>query len=273
MRYEVFLSLSDLLIGLYGYFYTVIRIVLLGNGNVAFHLHRALLAASGVELVQLVARREDAYSDFEQGIPRGILGGTLKDADVYLIAVADNAIEAVSGHLRDMKGLVAHTSGALGPEALVGISRPGVLYPLQTFSRDRDVDFSEIPICLETGRPQDLPLLRSLSEAISTKVFELEARARRELHLAAVFINNFTNHMVCLGQALCQNQGLPADLLHPLLQETFRKLETLSAFQAQTGPARRRDRVTQQAHLSLLGDPLQRELYKIISESIQQTYD
>jgi hypothetical protein len=148
-----------------------------------------------------------------------------------------------------------------------------VLYPLQTFSRAGDVDFSEIPLCLETGQSQDLPLLRTLAESLSPKVFELKVAARRQLHLAAVFVNNFTNHMVFLGEALSREQGLPADLLHPLLQETFRKLETLNAFEAQTGPARRRDQVTQQAHLNMLTDPLQRELYKIISESIQQTYD
>lgn len=221
----------------------------------------------------MAARRGDAFSGFEPGIPRTVLGRPLLDADVYLIAVADNAIETVSKHLLEKTGIVVHTSGARGLEALRGVSRPGVLYPLQTFSRVRDLDFGEIPLCLETGRPEDLPLLRSLAESLSPKVFELDASARRQLHLAAVFVNNFTNHMVCLGEALCREQGLPDSLLHPLLQETFNKLETLSAYQAQTGPARRGDRVTQQAHLSLLTDPLRRELYEIISQSIQQSYD
>ena len=251
----------------------MIRIVLLGNGNVAYHLHRALLAASGIELVQMVARRDDAFSDFEPGTPRGLLGGPIADADVYLIAVADSAIEAVSGHLRDKTGLVAHTSGARDLEALRGISRQGVFYPLQTFSRERELDFREIPLCLEAGLPEDLHLLRALAESLSQNVFELEVTARRQLHLAAVFVNNFANHMVYLGETLCQKQGLPENMLRPLLRETFSKLETLNAFQSQTGPARRRDQVTQQAHMSLLKDSLQRELYQIISESIQQTYD
>jgi len=245
----------------------------MGSGNVAYHFHRALLAANGVELIQMVARRGDAFSGFEPGIPRGILGETVLEADVYLIAVSDSSIETVSGHLVGKTGLVAHTSGARGLEALRGITRPGVLYPLQTFSRERELDFGEIPLCLETGYPQDLPLLRSLAESLSPKVFEVAEPARKQLHLAAVFVNNFTNHMVYLGQALCREQGLGDGLLHPLLQETFSKLETLSAYQAQTGPARRRDQITQEAHLSLLRDSLQRELYKIISKSIQRTYD
>jgi predicted short-subunit dehydrogenase-like oxidoreductase (DUF2520 family) len=251
----------------------VIRIVLLGSGNVAFHLHRALRAASGVELVQMVARRSDAFSEFEPGVPRGILGGGIAQADVYLIAVADGAIEVVSEYLQDKEGLVVHTSGARGLEALRDISRPGVFYPLQTFSRERNLDFGEIPLCLETGRPEDLPLLRTLAGTLSSQVLELGLSARRQLHLAAVFVNNFSNHMVYLGESLCREQGLAEDLLHPLLRETFSKLKTLSAFQAQTGPARRGDRVTRETHLSLLRDALQRELYQLISESIHKTYD
>lgn len=251
----------------------MIRIVLLGSGNVAFHLHRALQEASGVELIQLVARRSDAFSDFEPGIPRGILGGSISEADVYLIAVADSAIEDVAGHLRDKAGLVVHTSGARDLEALRGISRAGVFYPLQTFSRERELDFGEIPLCLETGQPADLPLLRTLAESLSSQVLELDVAARRQLHLAAVFVNNFSNHMVYLGEALCRKQGLSENLLRPLLRETFSKLETLNAYQAQTGPARRGDQITRAAHLSLLEDSLRRELYQMISESIQQTYD
>ena len=239
----------------------------------AYHLHRALRAASGVQLVQMVARRSDAFSEFEPGVPRGILGGAISEADVYLIAVADSAIESAAEHLQDKQGLVVHTSGARGLEALRGVSRPGVFYPLQTFSRGRDLDFGEIPLCLETGRPEDLQLLRTLGGSLSSRVLELGLAARRQLHLAAVFTNNFSNHMVCLGESICREQGLPEDLLHPLLRETFSKLETLSAFQAQTGPARRGDGVTRDAHLSLLRDPLRRELYQLISESIQKTYD
>jgi predicted short-subunit dehydrogenase-like oxidoreductase (DUF2520 family) len=112
-----------------------------------------------------------------------------------------------------------------------------------------------------------------LAEKLSTQVHKLDWAGRRQLHLAAVFANNFSNHMAHLGQSLCRQAGLPEELLRPLLRETFSKLDALTAYESQTGPARRGDRETQQAHLNLLTDPLQRELYQKISESIQKTYD
>ena len=251
----------------------MIRIVLIGSGNVAFHLHRALAAASGVELIQMVARRPGVFRDFDPGIARAILDQPIAKADVYLLAVADGALEAVAARLRDQDGLVAHTSGARGLDALDGISRKGIFYPLQTFSRQRELDFADIPLCIETSLPEDLPLLRNLAESLSGRVVEMDEEKRRQLHLAAVFVNNFSNHMVCLGETLCREIGLPENILRPLLRETFSKLDILSAYQAQTGPARRGDTITQQAHLGQLKDSLQRELYQVISESIRQTYD
>ncbi len=236
-------------------------------------MHRALHRSEGIELKQVVARRIEALSDFEPQVPRGILGDPVAEADVYVIAVADGAIEEVAGQLHKGPGLVVHTSGARDLQALEGVSRPGVLYPLQTFSRGRELDFEEIPLCIESRHREDLPLLRSLANALSRQVVELDLSARRRLHLAAVFVNNFSNHMVYLGEALCREAAVPDRLLQPLLRETYAKLESLTAYQSQTGPARRRDRITQEAHLSQLKDSLQRQLYQIISESIQQTYD
>lgn len=251
----------------------MIRVVLIGSGNVAYHLHRALYRATGVELKQVVARRKDALSDFIPEVPQGSLGDDIAGADIYILAVADSAIESVASKIVGKPGLVVHTSGAREVQALKGILRGGVLYPLQTFSRERQLEFGEIPLCIETSQPEDLPLLRSLAQALSRKVVVLDLAARRQLHLAAVFVNNFSNHLVYLGEELCREHELPENLLRPLLGETYSKLEALSAYQSQTGPARRGDRITQEAHLKLLRDPLQRKLYQIISESIQRTYD
>ncbi|TNF71978.1 MAG: DUF2520 domain-containing protein [Bacteroidetes bacterium] len=251
----------------------MIRVVLLGSGNVAYHLHRALHRSKGIELKQVIARRKEALSDFVPPVPFGIPGGPVAEADIYMIAVADGAIEAVAGLLGGKAGLVVHTSGARDLQALKGVSRPGVFYPLQTFSRLRELDFEDIPLCIETGRPEDLPLLRSLANALSKQVVELDLASRRRLHLAAVFVNNFSNHMVYLGEALCREAELPENLLRPLLRETYSKLETLTAYQSQTGPARRGDQITQEAHLDQLKDSLRRQLYQMISESIHQTYD
>ena len=197
----------------------------------------------------------------------------MEQADICLMAISDGAIGPVARQLARQGALLVHTAGAMGLEALGNIPRPGVLYPLQTFSREREVDFRTVPLCIETGNRDDLFLLRSLAESLSQNVVEIPTAQRRYLHLAAVFINNFTNHMVYLGEAVCREQGLPEHLLRPLLRETLEKLETLPAFEAQTGPARRGDRKTQEAHLSLLQDSLRRDVYQKISESIHQAYD
>ena len=251
----------------------MIQVVLIGSGNLAFHLHKALLKAPGVLLKQVAARNPDALHDFDERVPRVSRDGERAEADIYLLAGSDSAIGPVASRLGERSALLAHTAGGLGLEALDGAHRAGVLYPLQTFSRDREVDFTGVPLCIEARCTSDLLVLRNLAEALSPLVREVSGEQRKHLHLAAVFINNFTNHMVYLGEAVCREQQLPAELLHPLLRETWAKLETLSPFDAQTGPARRGDLKTQQEHVSLLQNSLHREVYKKISESIQHSYE
>jgi predicted short-subunit dehydrogenase-like oxidoreductase (DUF2520 family) len=221
----------------------------------------------------MAARGPEKLKDFDQGVPKVSLEGRLAEADIYLMAISDSAIEEVASRLGDRNALIVHTAGGIGLEVFGGMDRAGVLYPLQTFSMHRELDFREIPLCIEARKTSDLNLLRSLAGALSRRVIALDTEQRKHLHLSAVFANNFTNHMVCLGEAICREAGLPKDLLHPLLRETWAKLETLSAYDAQTGPARRADHKTQQQHIALLKDRLHREVYKKISESIQHSYD
>ena len=251
----------------------MINVVLIGSGKVAYHLHKAMLGASGVALKQIIARSSQALLDFEASVPTADLNGTIQEADVYLLAVSDRAIAEVARQLPKQDALYVHTSGATDMEALGVHQRKGVLYPLQTFSKERPVDFHSVPLILEAGCDKDLSLLEDLSNALSNNVLKLTPAQRKQLHLAAVFANNFTNHMVALGEEICLNQGVQKELLRPLLRETWAKLETLSAAQAQTGPARRGDRRTLEAHLRWLNDPEKEELYKLISHSIANTYD
>lgn len=251
----------------------MLRVVLIGNGNVAYHLHKALLDSPLVSLEFLAARRPTGFAGFDPNIPRGDLSRPLPEADFYLVAVSDQAVTGVSRLLAPCGAMVCHTSGALGLEALTGIEKKGVLYPLQTFSREREVDFSRVPLCIEAGDARDARRLKRLAGALSRHVVEVDSAHRRRLHLAAVFLNNFSNHMVCLAEALCQKEGLSTGLLKPLLEETFEKLQAMPACDAQTGPARRGDLKSMEAHLQLLDDPLTRDVYRLISESIQRTYD
>lgn len=251
----------------------MIRVVLIGSGNLAYHLHKALLKAQDISLVGLVARRHDALADFEASLPKIMLGATPETADVYILAVADSAIAEVMRRLEGKDGLFVHTSGAMGLEVLEGASRRGVLYPLQTFSRQRAIDFQKVPLCIEAVLDSDTELLITLARSLSTEVLEIPTAKRRALHLAAVYVNNFSNHMMYLGETICAEAGLPKSLLGPLLEETCAKATALSAYSAQTGPARRNDTETLQAHLRMLIGEKDKELYKKISESIYRTYE
>ncbi|MGB5404702.1 MAG: DUF2520 domain-containing protein [Robiginitalea sp.] len=251
----------------------MIRVVLIGSGNLAYHLHKALLGAEDVSLVGLVARRPEALSDFETTLPIKKLGTPLDTADVYILAVADSAIGEVMMHYPGADGLFVHTSGAMDLKVLQGASRPGVLYPLQTFSKERAIDFQKVPLCIEAALASDAALLTALARTLSTQVLELPTAKRRALHLAAVYINNFSNHMIYLGETICSEAGLSKSLLGPLLDETCAKAKDLSAYSAQTGPARRNDTETLQAHLRMLTGEEDKELYTKISESIYRTYE
>lgn len=251
----------------------MIRVVLIGSGNLAYHLHKALLEAQDVSLVGLVARRPEALADFEASLPKRTLGTSPDSADVFILAVADSAIAEVMSYYEGNEGLFVHTAGAMGLEVLEGASRQGVLYPLQTFSRERAVEFQKVPLCIEAALESDAELLMTLARKLSTEVLEIPTAKRRALHLAAVYVNNFSNHMMYLGETICEEAGLSKSLLGPLLEETCAKATALSAYAAQTGPARRNDTETQQAHLRLLTGENDKELYTKISESIYRTYE
>ena len=247
--------------------------MIIGSGNVAYQLHRALLRAPGVSVEQVVARRPEALGDFDPRVPKAGLSQPLARADVYILAVADRAVGPVSRQLREAGGLIAHTSGALGLDALTGSQPKGVFYPLQTFSRSRPVLFTGIPVLVEATRREDLVLLKALAGALEAHPHEANRQGRLAAHLSAVFANNFSNHMAFQAQELCRANGMDPGLLQPLLQETFEKLREMPARDAQTGPARRGDRVTQEAHRGVLSPGLTLDLYNLVSLSIEKTYE
>jgi len=167
--------------------------------------------------------------------------------------------------------LVVHTSGAADLIELKSVSRKGVFYPLQTFSKNKEIDFSSIPICIEAENKNDLVLLETLALAISKKCHPINSVQRKSLHVSAVFVNNFVNHLYTIGSEICIENGLPFDLLIPIIQETSNKIQDLSPFDAQTGPAKRSDTKTIKDHLSILNKN-QQEIYILLTNSIIKTY-
>jgi predicted short-subunit dehydrogenase-like oxidoreductase (DUF2520 family) len=192
----------------------------------------------------------------------------LADADLYLVAVSDDAVSDVSKSLRFEDRLVAHTSGTLPMEAMDGKNRRAVFYPLQTFSRARRVDFSKVPVCLESEHRADYEILDKVARSISGEVFPIDRQQRKALHVAAVFANNFSNHLFKIAGDICAENQIPFDILKPLIAETTAKIETLAPSDAQTGPASRHDQKTIDAHLAFLADPGRRKIYETLTQSI-----
>lgn len=254
------------------YFYHMISVVILGAGNVGSQLCQALDAAEDCEVIQLYNRTEVSNSQLPDHIEFTTKINEIKQADVYLLAIADDAIAGFSEHLPFKDSLLAHTSGTVPLHAIDNKNRRAVFYPLQTFSQNRSIDFNKVPIGIEAESEADLSLLKSLASSLSEKVMELNSNDRSRLHLAAVFVNNFSNHLYHIAAEYLEENSLEFDLLTPLILETADKISSISPEDAQTGPARRGDLETIKKHLALLNDGPKKELYKVLTESIQNTY-
>jgi predicted short-subunit dehydrogenase-like oxidoreductase (DUF2520 family) len=246
----------------------MIRLSIIGSGNVAQHLIQVFSKSSEIELVQVFSRKPESIvhlistdkivSDLNKLIP----------VEVTIISITDDAVAAVSKKLPFNNQLVVHTSGSIALEALDNKNRSGVFYPLQTFTKSKEVDFKSIPICIEAENDIDYSILETLAKTISNSVYNVNSEQRKALHVAAVFVCNFTNHLYQIGNEICQQKKLSFDILKPLIQETANKIVSLSPEEAQTGPAIRKDTQTINTHLNFLTDEHQKEIYKMITKSI-----
>ncbi|MFM9402524.1 Rossmann-like and DUF2520 domain-containing protein [Myroides odoratimimus] len=247
----------------------MISISILGSGKVAHHLILNFLEHDNICLQQVYARTPNKVKDLvsHNQIISDI--NELKPADIFIIAVSDDAIEEVSSTIPLKDAFVVHTSGTMPMNSIATTSRKGVFYMLQTFSIDKEVDFSLIPYCIEASNKQDFELLEKLALSFSERVYKISTDQRQSIHLAAVFVNNFTNHLFKLGEDICKENMVPFDILKPLILETATKVQTLSPREAQTGPAARNDQGTIDRHLEALNDPIKKEIYQLITNSIQ----
>lgn len=250
----------------------MIKVVLLGFGNVNWHLFHALLKKRQVSVEQVFNRNHIKLPFPFEAIPFTDDISKIAAADVYIIGIPDDAIAEFSEALPFQNKLVVHTSGGAAMDVLAPKNRRGVFYPLQSFSRQREVVFDEIPIAIEAENPADLNILKALGESISKNVVVISSEKRAKLHLAAVFVNNFANHLFEIGNEILKEEELPFDLLKPLIAETASKIKTLSPAQAQTGPAKRKDQKTIEKHLHLLQAGPHAKLYKLFTEQLKQKY-
>jgi predicted short-subunit dehydrogenase-like oxidoreductase (DUF2520 family) len=243
-------------------------VVILGAGNVAFHLFRAFSEAENTRVIQVYNHLEENLNYFKDYTNTTNRISDLKSADFYLLALKDDVIADVAHNLKDLPGIVLHTSGAVSLNALENLSNFGVFYPLQTFSKNKLVDFGEIPVCIEANSAENLEKIKKLALEITKDVREVNSEQRKALHLAAVFVNNFSNHLYTLGAEICEKNQVDFSILRPLIKETASKIESLAPKDAQTGPAIRNDQKTIEAHLRLLPKK-NKDIYSILTQSIQ----
>lgn len=255
-------------------------IALIGAGRVAGHLGPALVNA-GLTITQVYSRRMEQAVRLGNVLQSAAIADLTRirpDADLYLLAIADDGISEVAKqlfHSLPPNSALAHTSGATPLEVLqVGFAHTGVFYPLQTFSADRSIDVSQVPFCLEANTEEFGRALEVLARRISRHAAFVNAHQRTTLHVAAVFANNFTNYLLTIAHDICAEQSLPFDLLRPLILETARKVQALPPEEAQTGPARRGDQSTLQRHRQYLDThhPALTGLYTQLSEAILRRY-
>lgn len=248
------------------------RIVLIGSGNVGTHLGVAL-KARGYSIIQVHSARFEHSQELAKQLEAQAvkeLSNIAPDADIYVICVKDDSISSVLTQLKIHSGLVLHTSGATDIAVFKDkFSAFGVLYPLQTFSREVAVDFSNIPLLIEANNSHSLKTITTLANSLSSNVQICSSPQRMAVHIAAVFACNFTNHCYAFAENILQQQHLNFQLLHPLIMETAKKAMLISPQQIQTGPAIRKDFNIINKHLQFLDiNPSLQDFYKLFSNHI-----
>lgn len=254
------------------------RVVIIGSGNLATHLSHALHNA-GVEIAQVYDRTIEhaltlaadlnceaisSVSDMEAG------------ADAYIIAVKDDAIAEVAKQIASVaqNGVVLHTAGSVPMAVLDGAAKHyGVFYPMQTFSKTREVDdFRSVPCFIEASDSEAMAVIKAMAQQVCDTVQEADSHKRERLHLAAVFANNFTNHCYRLAEQILEAENLDFKLFLPLIAETANKVQTMQPKDAQTGPMVRYDVNVMNKQMNMLTNERMREIYRLMAESIHADY-
>ena len=245
-------------------------ISIIGTGNVAFHLGSAFLDR-GISIKSIFGRDPNKTKQLAGLFKTEVASSLLTiESDLILICVSDDAIESIVAQL-PVNSKIAYTSGSLELQRFTQHTNIGVLYPLQTFSRDRIVNLFEVPFLIEANSVDFAQELFDLAWQISRKVSFANSSERKTYHLAAVWMNNFTNHLIYQSKEILDNKELNWEFLLPLLKETVNKLDSMSPYDSQTGPARRNDQSIIQQHEEMLNG-IPKELYTLLTKSIIDLY-
>lgn len=246
-------------------------VTIIGSGNVATHFAKAFQQA-GATIRQVYSRNPAnarKLAKLTGAKATGSMARIESGADLYLVAVKDDAIAGLVKQLDAGDGIVVHTAGSVSIQALEGFSRYGIFYPLQTFSKKAAVRFEGLPLCIEASDKKTFRMLESLAELLGAKVYRLDSEQRAAAHLAAVFACNFSNHLYAVAEKLLHKYKLPFSLIRPLIEETAHKALVQSPSDSQTGPAFRNDKAVMKKHLDALRkNPGWKEIYRLLSADI-----
>ena len=250
------------------------KLSVIGAGNVAYTLCK-LLKIKGIEPYCVFVRDAEKAVKVHADLNVEAVSSYEKvlESDMTIIAVNDDAISEVASHLADYKGLVVHTSGTKSSELLNRSQHYGVFYPLQTMSKEREISFDDIPLLIYANSSEDAEKLSQFAGQFSKKVVFCDDKQRKAIHLSAVFVSNFTNVMLGIGDKLLKENDLPLDLMRPLVMEMIQKSFDISPKNALTGPAKRGDFATIGEHEKMLADnPDELAIYMILTDYIIDNY-
>ena len=250
----------------------MIKIILLGAGNVGHHLSKAFNKSTEIDLVQWYSRDNSkvSYNDIDTEIINDL--SKIKSADIYVISISDSYVGEISKKLNVSEKLVVHTSGSLDLSIIDSKNRRGVFYPLQTLSKNKEIELAKVPICIESENNKDLVLLETISKYIGCKTYKIDYNQRKILHLAAIFSNNFVNHMFTIAKEILDDKNLDFNILKPLINETVDKIHKLDPENAQTGPAIRNNNEIILNHIKTLKKDDHKKLYELMTKLIKDKY-
>ncbi len=254
------------------------RISIVGAGNVATHLAMRL-KQQGCDIFQVWSRTLTSAQTLATktgAMATSDINELKGDVDVIFFCVKDSALRDVISHFNlETPALMVHTAGSMPISVFEGHSQSyGVMYPLQTFSRERQIDFSTVPCFIEAVDEQSMERLKPVTHIVSNKVLQLDSANRKFLHLSAVFACNFANHCYELAREILSRANVSFDALLPLIDETASKVHDMQPLQAQTGPAVRYDLNVISKQLEELNDyPKAKEIYRVMTDSIHSLYE
>jgi len=254
-----------------------INIVVIGAGNLASHISGALRNAGHI-ILQVYSRTNKSAIQLAELLNCDFttdLSHVRKDADLYILVLSDEAVLDFVSNFTFPHTVAIHMSGGLEMDLFEGkVQNYGVVYPVQTFTKGRSIDFKTIPLCLEANNPETEEFLKGLARQLSHNIHIVDSAQREMIHLAAVYSCNFVNHLYHISFRILQENDLPFELLSSLIIETAEKVKGDLPGNTQTGPAKRNDRVIIDKHLELLSSSVRyQKLYSELSESIRRELD